>query len=40
MERTERRVGTVSRGIMQNENAIHVLFFWAERTLVPTIAGN
>ena len=32
--------GTVSRGIMQNENAIHVLFFWAERTLVPTIAGN
>lgn len=30
--------GTVSRGIQKNENAIDVLYFWAERTLLPKLA--
>lgn len=27
--------GTVSRGVHTNENAVKVLYFWAERTLIP-----
>lgn len=27
--------GTVSRGIHRNENGVDVLYFWAERTLIP-----
>lgn len=30
--------GTVSRGIIKNENAVDVLYFWAERTLLPQVA--
>ena len=29
--------GTVSRGIIRNENAVNVLYFWAERTLLPQV---
>lgn len=29
--------GTVSRGIHRNENGVDVLYFWAERTLIPYI---
>lgn len=31
--------GTVSRGIIRNENAVNVLYFWAERTLLPKIGS-
>lgn len=31
--------GTVSRGVVMNENAVAVLYFWAERTLVPKSAS-
>ena len=31
--------GTVSRGIIRNENAVNVLYFWAERTLLPKVTA-
>lgn len=32
--------GTVSRGIHRNENGVDVLYFWAERTLIPGTATS
>lgn len=32
--------GTVSRGIHTNENGVDVLYFWAERTLIPAGAAT